>query len=168
MQNVYIDFDGVLGVFDTSKSLEEVAAAGYSLTLPMIQNMCQAVNMLRLDPDLNKRYDVKLLSAIINDQAGDDKTEVLRREFDDDFADKAVFVRYGESKASYAQDNILLDDFSHNLHEWESNGGIGIKVYNGINGNHGSWHGYAVQTTARPEVIYHTVKGILNQLPTTD
>ena len=165
MKNLYIDFDGVLGIFDLSKSLEEVAAPGYSLTLPMIQNMCQAINLLRHDKEITKMYDLKLLSATINEQAEKDKTEVLKREFDEEFANKAVFVRYGNSKAPYAMGkNVLLDDFSHNLHEWEQNGGIGIKVYNTINGNHGTWHGYSVHTISHAEIIYHTIKGILLEL----
>ena len=161
-KNVYIDFDGVLGLFDTTKSIEEVAKPGYSLTVPLMKEMCNAVKMLKEDDTLSKEFNFKLLSAAIALHAEQDKTQVLREEFDDRFADDAVFVQYGTSKSQYAEGgNILIDDFSPNLHEWEAAGGIGIKVYNGINGNHGTWTGYSVHSKAKPEVIYRTIKGFL-------
>ena len=35
----------------------------------------------------------------------------------------------------------MFDDYSQNLHEWQAAGGTGIKCYNGINGNNGTWKG---------------------------
>lgn len=162
MKIVYIDFDGVLGVFDTTKSLEEVAKPGYSLTVPLMKEMCDAIKMLKEDDTLAKKFSFKPLSAAIALHAERDKTQVLQKAVDDQFASDAVFVQYGTSKSQYAEGgNILIDDFSFNLHEWEAAGGIGIKVYNGINGSHGTWTGYSVHSKAKPEVIYRTIKGIL-------
>lgn len=39
---------------------------------------------------------------------------------------------------------VLFDDYSKNLHAWKHAGGTGLKCYNGINGNHGTWKGDSV------------------------
>lgn len=163
-KTVYIDYDGVIAYFLKDKSLEEVAAPGYTLSVPVVESFCTALKMLMEDEALSM-YDFRLLSAILNDRAGQDKAQMLTKHFGADFAKKSVFVKYGDSKAPYAEGgNVLLDDFSKNLHEWESNGGIGIKVYNGINCNNGTWRGYSVHSTATNNVIYNTLKGVLTQL----
>ena len=65
-----------------------------------------------------------------------------------------LFVPCGESKAEYVKEYfgipalteamVLFDDFSKNLHLWNAAGGRGIKCFNGINGNHGTWTGDGV------------------------
>ncbi|MCR5670717.1 MAG: hypothetical protein K6G10_06895 [Butyrivibrio sp.] len=161
IKTVYIDYDGVIAYFLKEKSLEEVAQPGYTLTVPMVEAFCTALEMLIYDKDL-EGYDFRLLSAALNERAKEDKLTMLKNRFGYDFASKATFVNYGDSKAPYAKGgNILLDDLSKNLHEWEKDGGIGIKVYNGINGNNGTWKGYSVHSTSNCIVIYKTIKGIL-------
>lgn len=163
-KTIYIDYDGTLAYFLLDKSLEEVAQKGYTLTVPMVETFCTAIEMLMNDDELSE-YDFRLLSAVLNSYSVQDKITMLTKRFGKDFAEKAVFVEYGQSKALFAKGgNILLDDFSFNLHEWEKYGGIGIKVYNGINGNHGTWKGYSVHSTATETVIYETLKGILLSL----
>ena len=162
MKTVYVDYDGVIAYFLKDKSLEEVAQKGYTLTVPLVESFCFALRELMEDHELNKQYKFKVLSAVLNDYAKEDKKYMLSSKFGKTFAENAEFVTYGQSKAPFAEGgNVLLDDFSKNLHEWESMGGIGIKVYNGINGNNGSWRGYSVHSTAKNNVIYHTLKGIL-------
>ena len=163
-KTVYIDYDGVIAYFLKDKSLEEVAQDGYTLTVPMVDTFCDALEMALNDKELSD-YDFRLLSAILNKYSKADKKEMLTRRFGTEFAHNAVFVNYGDSKAPYAEGgNILLDDFSDNLREWEGNGGIGIKVYNDINGTKGTWKGYSVHSMARADVIYTTLKGVLLHL----
>ena len=63
---------------------------------------------------------------------------------------------YGVPKLDYIilredTTNILIDDFSKNLHEWEKGkNNIGIKYYNGINGNHGTWKGNSINPELNP------------------
>ncbi|MBP3280727.1 MAG: hypothetical protein J6M44_17410 [Butyrivibrio sp.] len=163
-KTVFIDYDGTLAYFLKDKSLEEVAQKGYTLTVPMVESFCTAIDMLMNDDELSG-YDFRLLSAVLNEYSVQDKKTMLTKRFGSAFAEKSVFVEYGMSKATYVEGgNILLDDFSFNLHEWERFGGIGIKVYNGINGNNGTWRGYSVHSTATNNVIYATLKGILLSL----
>lgn len=160
-KTVFIDYDGVIAYFLKEKSLEEVAQKGYTLTVPLVESFCTALEKLMEDEGLSG-YDFRLLSAVLNEDAKNDKITMLTRRFGEKFAKKAAFVQYGMSKAPFAEGgNILLDDFSKNLHEWESFGGVGIKVYNGINGNNGTWRGYSVHSTATNNVIYNTLKGVL-------
>ena len=35
--------------------------------------------------------------------------------------------------------DILLDDYSRNLHDWAEAGAIGVKLLNDINNTHGTW-----------------------------
>ena len=142
---VYVDIDGVLAEFDTTKSIEDVAAPGYSLKLKPIEPMCRVINRL------SKEMPVTILSAVLHEQAKSDKREWLANFVSKKLADTAIFVDCGTSKGSVIEtacckhryENILVDDFSKNLHEWP---GIGIKVYNGINGTHGTWKGFNVRT----------------------
>ncbi len=164
VKTIYVDYDGVLAYFLKDSSLEEVAMPGYALKVPMVDTVCDAISMLLYDTSLDG-YDIRVLSAVINDDAKNDKLTMLTKRFGEGFANKAVFVKYGDSKASYAKGgNILIDDFSYNLHQWQAYGGVGVKVYNDINGNHGTWHGYSVHSQAGAIVIYKTLKGILMAL----
>lgn len=56
----------------------------------------------------------------------------------------AIFTPCGACKADYVKTsglNILIDDYTKNLLEWENQGRnfLGIKFDNGINGNIGKW-----------------------------
>ena len=57
---------------------------------------------------------------------------------------KADFVKKWFGLDTLTEQMILFDDYSKNLHEWKAAGGKGIKCYNGINGNHGTWIGAGV------------------------
>jgi 5'(3')-deoxyribonucleotidase len=155
---IFVDMDGVLVPFDTTKSIEEVAKPGYSLGLPKMENMCKALK------ELSKYYNVRILSSVLHDTAIRDKREWLRNNFNEDFAFDALFVPYGTSKndiikkISDKSRMFLIDDFSKNLHEWE---GVGIKVYNGINGSNGSWKGYSVHSNADWKIIFNQLVGII-------
>ncbi len=162
IRNIFVDYDGVLAYFQKDKSIEEVAEPGYTLTVPMMDTVCDALTALMKDRDiLATGISIRVLSAVLHDGAANDKKTMLERRFGKDFADSAMFVRYGSPKEALAEGNVLIDDFSYNLHKWEENGGVGIKMYNGINGTKGTWHGYSVHATSGSIIIYKTLKGII-------
>ena len=77
-------------------------------------------------------------------------------------AEDRLFVPCGTTKASFVEKvlgraltrkDVLLDDYSMNLHAWELAGGTGVKLLNGVNGNNGTWHGPAVSRFSTPEDI---------------
>ena len=77
-----------------------------------------------------------------------------------------IFVPYGERKSDYVDEadvNVLLDDYSRNLHEWKAEGNIGCKFYNGINGTHGTWDGYSVSSWMTAEQITAVITDIVRK-----
>ena len=58
--------------------------------------------------------------------------------------DKSDFVKARLGLRSLTEQMVLFDDHSPNLHSWKAAGGRGVKCYNGINGNHGTWGGEGV------------------------
>ena len=58
-----------------------------------------------------------------------------------------LFVPYGVNKASYVKSkmktknaiNVLIDDFTVNLVDWQIDNALGIKVLNNINNTKGTW-----------------------------
>lgn len=70
----------------------------------------------------------------------------------------ASMIRRGFHIAEHIEDgirptDILLDDYSRNLHEWAACNAHGIKVYNGINGTHGTWDGEYISSSMSPDAI---------------
>lgn len=66
------------------------------------------------------------------------------------FVDKRIFSLCGRKKTEFVKNickkDILLDDHTPNLIDWEENGGYGIKVKNNINCSKKKWNG---------EIIYN-------------
>lgn len=63
------------------------------------------------------------------------------------------------------EEMFLFDDFSRNLHEWKSAGGKGIKCYNGLNGNHGTWAGAGVMWSAELKELLNVSIGMATGTP---
>lgn len=91
-----------------------------------------------------------ILSHCLTDgYAAEDKTGWLNEHFPEIPVTQRFLIPCGVSKADFVMDLfhldqipenwILFDDYSKNLHAWENAGGTGLKCYNGINGNHGTW-----------------------------
>ncbi len=158
-KTIWVDFDGTLVPFDPTKTLEEVGQPGYSLNLPIIESI-----VLCIKKAYEAGYQVKILSAILNKYAKKDKSQkIASLPYGEEILKGSRFVQYGESKTQFMQQgDILVDDFSPNLREWEEAGGIGIKVYNGINGTKGTWKGYSIHSTASPENCVKQFMGILS------
>ncbi len=72
-----------------------------------------------------------------------------------------MFPAYGENKNCVIPDGLrptdtLLDDYSLNLNAW-CPPGQAVKLMNGINGNHGTWQGMKVYSSASAQQIAETV-----------
>lgn len=138
---IYFDMDGVLAKWDTSASVEDTFQEGYFLKREEERAVADLIRKLKTDG-----YNVAILSAVYTEgTAYKDKENWLINHSLADIPN--VFVPYGEDKFRYVDPtnrNILIDDFSRNLHAWEKAGFTGIKFLNGINGNHGTWTGYTI------------------------
>lgn len=154
-QRIFVDMDGTLCEWKYA-SIEEVAAKGYFLSLAPQQSVVNAVKKLIQ----TGKYEVIVLSSVFNDDHSiQEKNEWLDQHLPE--LKKRIYVPYGEKKKDFIANkeatDVLLDDFSKNLHEWH---GIGIKVMNGVNGTKGTWKGFLVNGLASEDVIYKTLIGI--------
>lgn len=154
MKKVYVDMDGTLAEWRTDlRSEEELFEKGYFLNLRDNPGIVEAVKGL-LE---NRNCEVYILSHYLEESlyAKAEKEEWLRRYLPELGNENIVFVPYGREKALYAgsegaltKDDILLDDYSKNLFEWENAGGRGIKFMNGVNGTKGTWKGDSVSVNS--------------------
>ena len=142
---MYVDMDGTLAEFKKVDTLEKLYEKGYFLNLEPYMNVVDAIRSIVTD---HSEIEVYILSAVLSDSpyavteknawldqylpeidishrlyphCGTDKKEFLEREF-----------------GSIGNKDFLLDDYSANLHSWEPPA-KGIKLMNGINGNHGTF-----------------------------
>ena len=154
--NIYFDMDGTLAKW-RNVSFEETFEENYFRDLEPEENLIKVVKMLVEDG-----HDVQILtSAAPLERIRSDKMSWLKKQGLDDLP--VVFVDYGDNKIDYVpafETCYLVDDYSKNLHEWESGGHIGIKWYNRFNGNHGTWRGYMLSERMDASTIYDTIVGV--------
>ena len=165
--NIYIDMDGVQAVYGKEDTVEQMGKPGYFRNRPVQENVVELMQALNIDEHINL---VILSSVFKDDHSAADKLLWL---IEQDLGDVRVcFVPEGESKADYAVTsglNVLIDDFSKNLFEWESKGPgfVGIKFMNGINGTKGSWakrNGLSLDASMPPEELYDRIVEITDRL----
>ena len=157
---IYVDMDGCLAKWRTDASVEDTFKPDYFANLELEPKLKELIQMLR-----NSHEDVALLSSVY--QEGTAKRDKLRFLDKHDMLDvPVVFVPYGEDKSKYVRSafNVLIDDFSQNLRDWENAGYTGIKYYNGINGNHGTWEGYSINHKMPADKMFVVVQAVMNSL----
>lgn len=126
MSKVYFDFDGVLARYYWGKDYETKIES-----LPP-EPMVGVAKML-----VELGCDVAVCSAVADAFEEKVKREWLAKNLPE--VKSLFFPKKGTNKSQFLknhEDDILIDDFSKNLHEWN---GVGIKYLNGINNTHGSW-----------------------------
>ncbi len=156
-KRVFVDMDGTLAVWNAEAKMDEVASTGYMLNRPTMENMVAAIRQLTQSKD----YEVCILSAVFHEAAAHEKKQWLNIYLPEIKPENMFFCNYGENKSEFvsATDNdVLIDDFSENLHKWK---GIGIKVYNGINGTNGSWTGYSVHSNCESRKLHAMLNAII-------
>ena len=157
---IYFDMDGVLAKWG-NVSLEDTYKPGYFANRPTETKAAKLIRLLE-----EKGHEVVILTAAYCEgHARADKMHWLE---DNGLGDvPAMMIPYGEDKAACVRphpDNILVDDFTQNLREWEAAGYTGVKFYNGINGTHGTWDGFSVNDKMTPEKMAVVIDGIAKSL----
>lgn len=153
----YFDSDGTLFEWDTHASIEEVSSKGYFADRIPQQNVIDALKLLREDD-----VELNILSAVFTDgHSINDKISCFKKHGLENV--HSIFVPYGENKSDYIHHsdkflNILIDDYTPNCMAWSD--GIAVKIYNGINGTKGRWHGYQISSDMSPLQIRNTLLGI--------
>lgn len=159
-RRVFFDMDGVLAVFHKDATLEQLYAPGYFRNLEPIHTVVEAVLHLAKDPDL----EVCTLSAAFNKTCINDKDAWLDEIIGDQIPkENRFFCIYGENKGKtiHMRDtDVLIDDLSDNLRDFENEGGKAIKLYTDINGTKGTWTGYSVRAAMDPGRLSSQIKAI--------
>lgn len=151
---LFVDMDGTLAEFHPVDTLEVLYEKGYFENLPPNQNVVHAISsLIASQPEL----EVHILSAYLSDgpHALEEKKAWLDKYLPELPEDRRIFIPCGQDKKAYVPGGIrptdcLLDDYSLNLHNWEPPA-MGIKLLNGINGNHGTWTKETIRYDAQPE-----------------
>lgn len=153
---LFVDMDGTVAEWNTSlpEFAEEIFMPGYFKARPAYPMVAQAIRLLIRSESM----EVFVISSVVDEpHVITDKNSWLNEYIPEVDNDHRIFCKCGENKADrvrsiigrFGFDCILLDDYSVNLHQWEKSGGTAIKFLNGINGNNGSWKGWAVTRFAR-------------------
>ncbi|MEY8369791.1 hypothetical protein AALA24_13645 [Anaerovoracaceae bacterium 42-11] len=152
---LFVDMDGTLTTF-TPATMGQLNKKGYFANLKPLSNVVDAVRLL-----IDDGIDVYILSAVLdNPYAPDEKRQWINSHIPEIEDRHIIFVPCGADKSEYVPENIqmqdiLLDDYSRNLHRWK---GCGIKLRNGINGTHGTWKGASVDYSMPPEELAEKIK----------
>lgn len=147
-ERIFVDMDGVLATFNPVASEEELYEKGYFANLEPMTTVIEGMKQyIKENPD----KDIYILSAYLTDNpfALQEKNEWLDRHLPEIQSDHRIFCLCGKQKADYIiggikETDILIDDYTKNLIEWKQQGGIGVKLLNGINGNYGTWQDYTI------------------------
>ena len=130
MKRIFLDLDGTLARFNVKNALERFDnEKGFFANLLAYKGI-EIVN------ELAKEDNLFIISASPNEQADNDKMIWLEKYLPNIKQENITICRIGENKAKVIESkyNIeineqcyLLDDYTKNLNEWESVGGVGIK-----------------------------------------
>ena len=145
MKKIFLDLDGTLVKFNVRNALERFATEkGFFAKLGAYKNI-EKVN------EMAKAGNVYIISASPNLQADKDKMEWISKYLFNIPIENIVICRIGENKAEIIKNKlnitidkttVLLDDYTKNLVEWESAGGVGIKRLTKVADNStGKWRG---------------------------
>ena len=144
MKELYIDFDGV--ILDTIPHLYQAAdEAGRERSDSKFYETFDFKKILKDENILNdsinciqkiidsEKFSVAVLTHIHSLQEGIDKVEYLRKFFKD-ITIILVPKKISKTKMIHTKGAILIDDYAHNLREWESEGGISVRFSQKRNG----------------------------------
>lgn len=141
-KRLFIDMDGTLAEFHPVDTMETLYEQGYFAQLAPHENVVNGIKtFMRENPDA----EVFILSSVLTDSpyAQAEKNAWLDRYLPEIGMDNRIFASCGSAKNEFVpggvrENDVLLDDYSKNLHEWS---GKTLKLMNGINGTKGSFQG---------------------------
>lgn len=149
MKKIFLDLDGTLARFNVPNALNRFATeVGFFDKLKAYKGI-EYIN------ELAKVYDLYIISASPNENADKDKYKWINRYLNNIPKENVVICRIGENKGQVIYDKLhisidkecyLLDDYTRNLNEWETLGGIGIKRITKVSDNsRGLWKGFILK-----------------------
>ncbi len=137
MKELYIDFDGVIldtiphlynAADEAGKERHDVAfyaTFDFKKILKDENILNDSINCIKRIIE-SKKFNVSILTHINSLQEGIDKVEYIRKYFKD-ITIILVPKQISKTKMIHTEGSILIDDYAHNLREWESEGGISVR-----------------------------------------
>lgn len=163
-QRLFVDMDETLAVFTPVDELETLYEKGYFLNQAPHENVIEAVREII---DNNPDIEVNILSAYLTDSkyALQEKNEWLDRYLPEVDQSHRIFVPCGSDKkegikGGIRSDDFLLDDYTHNLNEWQPPA-RGIKLLNAINHTRGSWEHDRIRYNREPKDLANGIISIM-------
>lgn len=141
MKNLYIDFDGVISdtIEVSYKMIEELNINKNDFdSISLFYKNLDWVDLLEKTPLINdsmnkiakiidsNKYDVAILTHVVSQKEAVAKIRFIRQ-FLADITIIAVPKEVSKTEMVSAYNSILIDDFTGNLDDWASKGGMGIK-----------------------------------------
>lgn len=129
MKKIFLDLDGTLAKFNVRNALQRFdKEVGFFARLGAYKGI-EEIN------EMAKKGNVYIISASPNEQADLDKMTWIEKYLNNIPKANRLICRVGENKAEYLKTKgiqidkncYLLDDYTKNLTEWETVGGVGIK-----------------------------------------
>lgn len=161
---LFVDMDGTLAEFRKMDTLEKLYEEGYFRNLRPFPAMVEAIQNLQRK---HSGLEIFILSSVLADSpyALHEKNAWLNEYLPGIDEGHRIFPPCGTDKKEYVPGNMteadfLLDDYTKNLRAW-GNPQTGIKVLNGINGIHGTWHGNTVSVYQPAETIKSAIVDIM-------
>lgn len=152
MGRIFVDMDGTAARWNTDiSSEEELLEPGYFRNRIPEDDLIEALRILS-----EKGEDIYILSCCLNDTyIPMDKSLWCDRYMPFIPDDHRILVPYSKDKAQYIEggigkDDLLIDDHTPNLKEWEKSGGTAVKFLNGINWRHRTWQGATLRADMPP------------------
>lgn len=141
MKDLYIDFDGV--ILDTITPMyKDIEEKGLDRNNNQeIIDYLKTYDFKKIIKDENiinnsivsiekliesGKFNVNILTHIISLEEGIVKTKYIRKYFND-ITIILVPKMISKTKMVHTKNSILVDDYAHNLREWESEGGIPVR-----------------------------------------
>jgi len=130
MKKIFLDLDGTLARFNVPNALQRFATEEF-----FFKNLLPYKNIGEIDK-MALKGNVYIISASPNIRADIDKMEWVQKWLPCLPLQNIILCRIGMNKAEHIKsklhieinsDCILLDDYTKNLQEWETAGGVGIK-----------------------------------------
>lgn len=149
MKKIFLDLDGTLARFNVKNALQR-----FDNEIGFFANLLAYKGIEEIN-EMAKAGNVYVISASPNEQADSDKMKWIEKYLPALQITNIVLCRLGENKAQVIKSQLninidsetyLLDDYTKNLTEWESAGGVGIKRLTSVADNsRGLWKGLTLK-----------------------
>ena len=148
MKKIFLDLDGTLAKFNVRNALQR-----FESEIGFFANL-GAYKGIEIINEMAKVGNVYIISASPNKQADSDKMIWIERYLSNVPKANRLICRVGDNKAEFLKSKgiridtqcYLLDDYTKNLTEWESVGGVDIKRLTSVADNStGKWKGLAIK-----------------------